>query len=218
MFRKKKSFWNTDYKTFAKSFTDKQFSKNRILADRLAMSTDMQLTKRNGNVSLLMDDKDAKQWLYANLLQANSCYVIPDLHGDIQQETQAYLQSKGYQIHVLDLDNPAEGMPYNPLRCMLLQDGSYIKAVDKVIGVMMLRDKGNDVFQQEIVKNLIRAVLHHATTLPAEQQTLATLQGLLPEPIYECCANWDGGELSRSTSAAALKCWDTGCNRQGNCS
>lgn len=205
MFRKKPVFWNEDYKTFAKSFTDKQFSQNRILADKLAISIDIQYIKRNGNICLLMDDKDAKQWLYSNLLQANSCYVIPDLHGTIYQDTHAYLQSEGYAIHILDLENPAECLPYNPLQCMLPKDDAYISAVDKMLGAMTLQDKTQDAFQHEIVKTLIQTVLHHVKTLPAEQQTLKTMQGLLPQEPENGNKHWDGGELRHSTNPTALK-------------
>lgn len=205
MFGYKKTFWNTDYKGFTKTYRDPVMQNNRILTNELMMSIDRQKTRRNGNIFLLTNKCDARNWLCANILQANSNYVIPDADGEIYEDTHEYLRNQGYQVHVLNLSDPDTGIHYNPLSCLQQSDGNYQRAIEEVVGVLTNSGNTSDPFQKKNKEVFLRTVLHYIKTLPEEQQTFETLWSLFPDPHLRKRTPWNGGIMQTSSDAMVLR-------------
>ena len=56
------------------------------------------------------------RYIIPNLLTLDHCsIVVTDPSGEIYQKTSGYLKKKGFAIKVLNLDNPAQSLRYNPL-------------------------------------------------------------------------------------------------------
>ena len=203
MMWKKPSFWNTESKKFKQVYTDPVIRQNRIYTQDIAVSLDRKKTRRNGHAFLLTSGREAYQWLYVNILQANSNYVIPDFNGEVYHDTHQYLRDNGYQVHVLNIDNPAEGMHYNPITCMQLYGDSYTESIENTISTMLYRHKAADPFKYKTSETLLRAMLHYVKNLPEEQQTIETLKSLMPDSKIEKRNPWDGGVM-RATSQSYM--------------
>lgn len=205
MFGHKKTFWNTEYKRFAKEFTDPVMHNNRIFTEKVMMSLDRKRTRRNGNTFLLTNDRDANHWLYANILQANSSYVIPDADGEIYQSTQQYLRDHGYKIHVINIGNPDAGTHYDPLACLQQHGSTYQESIQDMISVIVHNHWSRDPFMRKTQATVIQTVLHYIKTLPKEQQTWDMFFKLLPKPQEDKRAPWDGGIMKHSSDDFVLQ-------------
>lgn len=65
------------------------------------------------------------------LAQQNCSMVITDLSGEIYNKTSAYLDSKGYKIHILDPENLNESLRYNPL--VYAKDSQSVDTVSEIL-------------------------------------------------------------------------------------
>lgn len=208
MFGKRPAFWNTGYKKFKKTYTEPVMHNNRIYTKEIAVSLDRKKTRRNGHTFLLASRREAHQWLYTNILQANSNYVIPDFDGLIYQDTHQYLQEQGYQVHVLNISKPETGINYNPLTCIKPYAGKYMDAINNMVDTMLYRHKATDPFKYTTAETLLRAILHYVKTLPVEQQTVETMKTLMPKTQPDPRQPWDGGIMKTSSDHIVLYCLD----------
>ena len=206
MFWNKPAFWNTEYKKFARVYTEPVMQQNRIYTRELSVGLDRYKTRRNGHTFLLTNNRDALQWLYINILQANSNYVIPDYCGEIYEDTNQYLRNQGYQVHVLNLCEPEKGLNYNPLRCMQLYRGLYTEAIENTLSTMLHCQKNADPFKHKTAETLLRAILYYTKTLPTEQQTTETMRSLLPGANIKPKEHWDGGAMKYSDNNMVHDC------------
>ena len=198
MFWKKKSLWNTEDPQFRYYFGNQDFQKNHLLADQLYWSIDRQQAQHNGHVFMLSGAHDANQWLYSNILQANSNYVIPDFDGEIYADTYQYLEKQGYQIHVVDLRGP-DSINYNPLLCMKQNRYPHPGDVHNVASTFIHSSAyAQDPFFKKVMENLMLAILYYMRDLPAEQCNMDTIYTLLPPSASTLRAKWNGGLMAAS--------------------
>lgn len=200
MFWKKKPLWNDEDPQFRYYFGEQEFQKNHLLAHQLHWSINRHQAKHNGHVFMLSGAHDAKHWMYSNILQANSNYLIPDFGGEIYEDTHAYLESQGYMVHVLNLCDATKSLCYNPLLCMKQNPYPHAADVHNLVGTLLHESTyPDDPFFRKAGEALITAILHYMRDLHAEQCTMETVISLLPKAVTRN-TKWDGGVMASSSN------------------
>ena len=119
-----------------KKYLQKPVNENKLLTQNVAIGLNGKLHKRNLNILVCGGSGAGKTRFFAkpNIMQCNSSFVILDPKGELLRDTGHLLESKGYEVRVLDLINMSKSHCYNPF--------VYLKA-------------DNDV--QKLVTNLFKA-------------------------------------------------------------
>ena len=90
-----------------------------------------------------------------NLYTLDDCsFVVSDTSGEIYQQTSGYLASKGFQVRVLNLMNPAESETYNPLARG--RDHTSIAKAAEIIVRSAFHDPSQDPFWNAGAEKIIR--------------------------------------------------------------
>ncbi|MBQ8806083.1 MAG: type IV secretory system conjugative DNA transfer family protein [Bacteroidaceae bacterium] len=171
MFRKKNTeLFNQDYKAFCKQHASKTEGQNYTLAKNLLLSTNSREAKRNGHIFMLAGWTEAKKWLYANIVPCHSNYIIPDYDGEIYDDTHKFLESSGYNVHVLDMRASTKEY-WDPVASLQKYGNTYTEAIDTMSHILC-RDVSTDPFLRKACEHILSMMLGYVKTLPAEQQTL----------------------------------------------
>lgn len=118
------SRWLTNLKEFNKQYNypygssfyeEKPGTENIILSQSIRLGLNGHETKRNANVLVIGGAGTGKSrfFIKPNLLQMNSSYVVTDPSGELFQSTAKILESNGYKIKVLNLNDMALSFKYN---------------------------------------------------------------------------------------------------------
>lgn len=102
--------------TVNRKYTDKVKTQNKILTQNVFIGLDGHKHRRNLNVLVCGGSGSGKTRFYAkpNIMNANTSFVVLDPKGEILRDTGNLLQSKGYEIKVIDLINMEKSHCYNP--------------------------------------------------------------------------------------------------------
>ena len=127
-----------DIKRLCKKYSDKDFSKNRLLTQNLRISETGKKIALNLITLVIGGSGAGKSFYYCipNLLQGQGSCVILDPSGELLARTGGFLKSQGYKVRSLNLDDMSSSFGYNPF--------SYIKSDDDVL---------------RLVKNLFKATV-----------------------------------------------------------
>ena len=102
--------------TVNRKYADKVKTQNKILTQNVSIGLDGHRHRRNLNVLVCGGSGNGKTRFYAkpNIMNANTSFVVLDPKGEILRDTGNLLQSKGYEIKVIDLINMEKSHCYNP--------------------------------------------------------------------------------------------------------
>ena len=102
--------------TVNRKYADKVKTQNKILTQNVSIGLDGHKHRRNLNVLVCGGSGSGKTRFYAkpNIMNANTSFVVLDPKGEILRDTGNLLQSKGYEIKVIDLINMEKSHCYNP--------------------------------------------------------------------------------------------------------
>ena len=102
--------------TVNRKYADKVKTQNKILTQNVSIGLDGHKHRRNLNVLVCGGSGSGKTRFYAkpNIMNANTSFVVLDPKGEILRDTGKLLQSKGYEIKVIDLINMDKSHCYNP--------------------------------------------------------------------------------------------------------
>ena len=102
--------------TVNRKYADKVKTQNKILTQNVSIGLDGHRHRRNLNVLVCGGSGSGKTRFYAkpNIMNANTSFVVLDPKGEILRDTGNLLQSKGYEIKVIDLINMEKSHCYNP--------------------------------------------------------------------------------------------------------
>lgn len=99
-----------------KKYIQKPISDNKLLTQNVSIGLDGRKHRRNLNVLVCGGSGAGKTRFYCkpNLMQCNTSFVILDPKGEMLRDTGHLLESKGYEVKVLDLINMEKSYCYNP--------------------------------------------------------------------------------------------------------
>ena len=91
-------------------------TKNKILTQNVSVGLDGRKHRRNLNTLVCGGSGAGKTRFFAkpNIMNANTSFVVLDPKGELLRDTGNLLQTKGYDIRVLDLINMEKSHCYNP--------------------------------------------------------------------------------------------------------
>lgn len=97
-------------------YMQKPISENKILTQNVKLGLNGKQHRRNLNVLVCGGSGAGKTRFYCkpNIMQANTSFIVLDPKGEILRDTGLLLESKGYEIRVLDLINMEKSHCYNP--------------------------------------------------------------------------------------------------------
>lgn len=105
---------------------DKTFENNRILTKNLRISVLKPLSTLRSLNTLVVGGMGAGKSYYTlipNILQANTSFVVTDPSKELVKKTGWFLKNKaGYNVKVLDLENPEGSLKYNFFRYLESED------------------------------------------------------------------------------------------------
>ena len=138
--------------------------------------------RRNLNVLVVGGSGAGKTRFYAkpNILQANTSFVALDPKGELLRDTGKLLESKGYEIRVLDLINPGLSHCYNPF-AYLRDEKDVLKLVTNLIRNTTPKGaSNNDPFWEKSETALLEAlILYLLYMAPPEEQNFPMVMDLL---------------------------------------
>lgn len=99
-----------------KKYAQRNSESNKLLTQNVRIGLNGRKHRRNLNVLVCGGSGAGKTRFYCkpNIMQGNTSYVILDPKGEILRDTGKLLESKGYEIKVLDLINMEKSHCYNP--------------------------------------------------------------------------------------------------------
>ena len=163
-------------------YADKRSDQNILLTNHVKIGLDGRKHRRNLNVLVVGGSGAGKTRFYAkpNILQANTSFVALDPKGELLRDTGRLLESKGYEIRVLDLINPGLSHCYNPF-AYLRDEKDVLKLVTNLIRNTTPKGaSNNDPFWEKSETALLEAlILYLLYMAPPEEQNFPMVMDLL---------------------------------------
>lgn len=102
--------------TLNKKYRDKDLSDNKLLTQNVRIGLDGKKHRRNLNILVCGGSGSGKTRFFCkpNAMQCNTSFVVLDPKGEIVRDIGGLLESKGYEVRVLDLINMHRSHCYNP--------------------------------------------------------------------------------------------------------
>ena len=173
--------WGTA-KEVNRKYADKHRDRNIILTNNVKIGLDGRKHRRNLNVLVVGGSGAGKTRFYAkpNIMQANTSFVALDPKGELLRDTGRLLESKGYEIRVLDLINPGLSHCYNPF-AYLRDEKDVLKLVTNLIRNTTPKGAANnDPFWEKSETALLEAlILYLLYMAPPEEQNFPMIMDLL---------------------------------------
>ena len=173
--------WGNVFK-LNKKYSENPKEQNKIMTQNMRIGLNTKKHKRNLNTIVVGGSGSGKTLFYVlpNLLQANSSYFVLDPKGEILRMTGTYLESKEYEIRVLDLVHPNLSHCYNPFN-YLNTNRDVARLVENLF--TSLNDgenKSTDPFWDEASKMFLMSLVYLTRDeAPEEERNM----GLIPELI-----------------------------------
>lgn len=155
----------------------------QIYSKRVALSMDTRLTQLNLNTIVLGGSGAGKSRYYVkpNLLQANSSYVVTDPSGELLMSVGKFLESQGYVIKCLNIEDMGNSMRYNPF-AYVYEDADIPLMVDALISNIEGPKKGggDNKFWDETSRTLLIAICGYLfETQPMEKRNFTNVVKLI---------------------------------------
>ena len=170
-------------------YADKHTDRNIILTNNVKIGLDGRKHRRNLNVMVVGGSGAGKTRFYAkpNIMQCNTSFVALDPKGELLRDTSKLLESKGYEIRVLDLINPGLSHCYNPF-AYLRDEKDVLKLVTNLIRNTTPKNaSNNDPFWEKsetaLLEALILYLLYNAA--PEEQNFPMVMELLSAAEVHE---------------------------------
>ena len=180
--------WGTA-KEVNRKYADKHSDQNILLTNHVKIGLDGRKHRRNLNVLVVGGSGAGKTRFYAkpNIMQANTSFVALDPKGELLRDTGKLLESKGYEIRVLDLINPGLSHCYNPF-AYLRDEKDVLKLVTNLIRNTTPKGaSNNDPFWEKSETALLEALILYLlyTAAPEEQNFPMVMELLSAAEVHE---------------------------------
>lgn len=159
-----------------------QPDQNKLLTNHVRIGLNGRKHRRNINVLVVGGSGAGKTRFYAkpNIMQANTSFVCLDPKGELLRDTGKLLESKGYEIRVLDLINPELSHSYNPF-AYLRSETDVLKLVTNLVrNTTPKGTSNNDPFWEKSETALLEAlILYLLYCAPKEEQNFSMIMDML---------------------------------------
>ena len=136
---------------------------------------------KNGNILVIGGSGAGKSasFVIPNALQMLGSYVFTDPKGELYDRTAGFFKKNGYDVHVINLQDPRYSDGYNPL--------SHIRGtldVDTIVKIVSNKESGekksSDPFWDQTSEALLKAVIYYILlNRPPEEHSFASCLALL---------------------------------------
>lgn len=136
---------------------------------------------KNGNILVIGGSGAGKSasFVIPNALQMLGSYVFTDPKGELYDRTAGFFKKNGYDVHVINLQDPRYSDGYNPL--------SHIRGtldIDTIVKIVSKKEggdkKSSDPFWDQTSEALLKAVIYYILlNRPPEEHSFASCLALL---------------------------------------
>lgn len=165
-----------------KKYQQMPISNNKILTQNVMLGLNGKKHRRNLNVLVCGGSGAGKTRFYCkpNIMQCNTSFVVLDPKGEIVRSLGYLLESKGYEVKVLDLINMERSHCYNPF-CYLKTDNDVQKLVTNLFKATTPKNSSsNDPFWDTAASMLLLALIFYLKyEAPTEEQNFSMVMELL---------------------------------------
>jgi len=167
-----------------KKYKDRDFFLNKLLTQNVRIGLDGHKHRRNLNVLVCGGSGAGKTRFYCkpNVMQCNTSMVILDPKGEIARDTGHLLETKGYEVRILDLINMEKSHCYNPF-VYLRNDNDVQKLVTNLFKSTTPKgSQTNDPFWDTAASMLLMSLvfyLHYEA--PGDEQNFPMVMEMLRE-------------------------------------
>lgn len=148
-----------------------------IVAENLYYDMDCYRTKRNNNVLVVgaAGAGKTRSVVIPNLLQATGSYVVSDPKGFLYKEYGDYLGAKGYNVQILNFDDPDNSIHYNPL-AYIHDTKDVLKVAHMLVYGDMVENSKEDPFWNRSAEVLLIAIISYLMDFcPEEERTIDSI-------------------------------------------
>lgn len=169
-------------KAIDRKYRQKPQSENKLMTQNVCIGLNVKKHRRNLNTLVCGGSGAGKTRFYCkpNLMQCNTSFVILDPKGEILRDTGRLLESKGYEVRVLDLISMHKSHCYNPF-VYLQSDNDVQKLVTNLFKSTTPKgSQSNDPFWDTSASMLLLALvfyLHYEA--PPEEQNFPMVMEML---------------------------------------
>ena len=169
-------------KAIDRKYRQKRQSENKLMTQNVCIGLNAKKHRRNLNTLVCGGSGAGKTRFYCkpNLMQCNTSFVILDPKGEILRDTGRLLESKGYEVRVLDLISMHKSHCYNPF-VYLQSDNDVQKLVTNLFKSTTPKgSQSNDPFWDTSASMLLLALvfyLHYEA--PPEEQNFPMVMEML---------------------------------------
>ena len=171
-----------DAKAVNKKYYQATKSENKLMTQNVSIGINAKKHRRNLNTLVCGGSGAGKTRFYCkpNLMQANTSFVILDPKGEIVRDVGKLLETKGYEIKVLDLISMEKSHCYNPF-VYLQNDNDIQRLVTNLFKSTTPKgSQSNDPFWDTAASMLLLALvfyLHYEA--PPDEQNFAMVMEML---------------------------------------
>ena len=165
-----------------KKYSDKKFEVNKLMTQNVRICYDSRRHRRNLLTLIIGGSGAGKTRFYAkpNLMQANTSFVVLDPKGENLRDTGHLLETKGYEVRVLDLINMEKSHCYNPF-VYLKDDNDVQRLVTNLFKATTPKgSQSNDPFWDTAASMLLLALIFYLKyEAPKDEQNFPMVMELL---------------------------------------
>ena len=171
-----------------KKYKQNNFEDNKLMTQNVRVGLDGKKHRRNLNTLVCGGSGAGKTRFYCkpNLMQCNTSFVILDPKGEILRDTGELLESKGYEVRVLDLIDMDKSHCYNPF-VYIRNDNDVQKLVTNLFKSTTPKgSQSNDPFWDTAAQMLLLALifyLHYEA--PPEEQNFSMVMEMLRAAAFK---------------------------------
>ena len=171
-----------DIKEINKKYAQLPKENNKILTRNVQLGLDGKIHRRNLNVLVVGGSGAGKTRFNCkpNIMQCNTSFVVLDPKGQILRDTGYLLESKGYEVKVLDIINMYKSHCYNPF-VYLQTDNDVQKLVTNLFKATTPKgSQSNDPFWDTAASMLLSALIFYLWyEAPTDEQNFPMVMEML---------------------------------------
>ena len=165
-----------------KKYRDKDPSENKLLTQNVRIGLDGKKHRRNLNILVCGGSGAGKTRFFCkpNAMQCNTSFVVLDPKGEIVRDIGGLLESKGYEVRVLDLINMHRSHCYNPF-VYLRNDNDVQRLVTNLFKSTTPKgSQSNDPFWDTAASMLLLALVFYLKyEAPPDEQNFSMVMEML---------------------------------------